>query len=130
MTIFEILKSDHKKVDLLLKQIEKTTLTQTEKREALFSKLQDEFSLHAKSEEKAVYTPLKMNAKSHKIVMEAYEEHGLVEHLFNQLSGMSAGEDTWLAKMTVLAELVRNHVEEEETILFKKMKMRHEELRV
>lgn len=122
MTIFDILKTDHKKVGLILKQIEKTNSTHSDKREALFSKLQEEFSLHAKSEEKAVYTPLKTKDKTHKMAMEAYEEHGLVEHLFNQLSGMSPADDTWTAKVAVLTELIKHHVEEEETILFRKMK--------
>ena len=122
MTIFDILKADHKKVDVILKQMARTSGAQAVKRKTLFAKLQENFTLHAKSEEKAVYAPLNLKSKTHGEVMEAYEEHGLVEHLFYQLAELSVEDDAWTAKMAVLTELVRAHVKDEEAKLFKKMK--------
>src|ERR1035438_5911384 len=112
MKIFEILKADHKKVGLLLKQLEKTTPAQIARRKALFSKLEEEFTLHSKSEEKAVYAPLKMKDKTHDIVMESSEEHGLAEYLIDQLLELSPGENLWTAKMTLLTKLIKRHVEQ------------------
>ena len=121
MTIFEILKADHLKVSALLKQMDGTSEKDLEKRESLFEKLQAEFTAHAAAEEKTVYSPLKMKEKIHDDVLEAYEEHHLVDGLLDQIADLSPTDETWKAKVTVLKEMIQHHVEEEGA-LFKEMK--------
>ena len=122
MTIFEILKTDHRKVAALLKKLDATTEEAAEKRTQLFKTFKTLMLTHAHSEEEAVYTPLKEKEKTRDITFEAYEEHYLVDYLIEQLSTLSPTEETWTAKMTVLKELVEHHVEEEEDEMFKKMR--------
>jgi hemerythrin superfamily protein len=122
MTIFQILKADHKKVSALLEKLEKTTEEKAEQREKLFAQFRTEMLTHAKAEEKAVYSHLKSEEKTKDITLEAYEEHALVEHLISQLDALDKSDETWTAKMTVLKEMIEHHVEEEEGDMFKKMK--------
>ncbi len=122
MTIFEVLKTDHRKVGELLKKLDKTNEEQPEKREKLFATFKAEMVNHARSEEMAVYVPLKQKEKTRDITFEAYEEHHLVDHLIEQLSLLSPTHETWTAKMTVLKEIIEHHVEEEEDDMFKKMR--------
>jgi hypothetical protein len=48
------------------------------------------------------------------MVAEAVEEHHVVKVLLGELTGMSAEDEAFDAKVTVLMENVRHHVEEEE----------------
>jgi len=122
MLLFEALKADHKKVSAILGMIEKTTEKQSARRKTLFEKFQAEFISHADAEEESIYVPLKAKNRTHDLIMEAYEEHGLVEHMIEQVCKIEPDEEIWIAKMTVIKELIEHHVKEEETILFKKMK--------
>ncbi len=51
------------------------------------------------------------------LVAEAVEEHHVVKVLLGELSAMSAEDESFDAKVTVLMENVRHHVEEEESEL-------------
>ena len=49
------------------------------------------------------------------------EEHHVVKLLIGELKKMSADDDRYDAKYTVLAESVKHHIEEEESELFPKL---------
>jgi hypothetical protein len=51
-------------------------------------------------------------------VLEALEEHHVVKWTLSELDGMDPGDERFTAKVTVLTDLVRHHVEEEEGELF------------
>jgi len=119
MTIFDLLINDHRSVNSILNQIAKTTVAHLFKREALFIRLQEEFTRHAISEEKVVYAPLKRKKKNE--FKEDDEEHRLVESLFIQISRLCPSDSVWTTKMALLTKMIRSHVEEEETSLFKKL---------
>jgi hypothetical protein len=53
------------------------------------------------------------------MVPEAYEEHHVVKLVLNELPQISAMDERFEAKMTVLEELIDHHVEEEEKEMFK-----------
>jgi hemerythrin superfamily protein len=122
MTIFKIIKEDHKKIKTLLDKLDKTTEKTPEKREKFFSQFKQEMTRHAKSEERCVYVPLKAKQKTRPISFEGYEEHALVDYLIPQLDAMNKSDETWTAKMTVLKELIEHHVKEEESEMFEKMR--------
>lgn len=122
MTIFEIIKSDHKKVGALLEKLEKTSEDQPEKRERLFEDMNRLFTTHAKAEEEAVYSRLKDADKTRHIGFENYEEHVLVYRLLEEMANLSPSREIWTAKLKVATELIENHVKEEESEMFKKMK--------
>ena len=78
-----------------------------------------ELSQHAAIEETVFYPAVKGisdDLKDH--VLESLEEHHVVKWLCSELEGMDAADERFEAKMTVLIETVRHHVEEEEQDFF------------
>ncbi len=116
MDVFELLKSDHRKVSKLFDQIESAS-GQAKKR--AFTQLKTELDLHAELEERLFYPRLEKAQPSRDITLEAYEEHKVVKDLLAELASNGVS-DEWDAKLKVLRENVEHHVEEEEGELFDK----------
>jgi DNA-directed RNA polymerase specialized sigma24 family protein len=53
------------------------------------------------------------------MVLEAYEEHGVVKLVLGQLPQVDPEDERFHAKMTVLKEMIEHHVQEEEGEMFK-----------
>jgi hypothetical protein len=119
MNAFELLKGDHQKVKGLLEQLEKTTERGLKTREDLFDKVKQELQVHTKIEEEIFYPVLKEAKETHEIVLEAYEEHHVVDQLLAELEATPFDSEEWGAKLTVLKENVEHHIEEEEGEMFK-----------
>ena len=120
MTIYEVLKRDHKKVQELLDQIEKTDGRGASKRALLFEQLKDDLLAHAKAEDAIFYARIRDTKPARKITLEAHEEHRVVERLLDEMARLDATDEVFLAKFKVLKEAVEHHVEEEEGELFQK----------
>jgi hypothetical protein len=114
-----ILKADHREVEQLFKAFEKTSAAAVAERKHIVDGVVEKLSVHAAIEEQIIYPW----ARAHTVdeddrVLEAFEEHRLVKFLLSELSLMSADDERFEAKTTVLTELVRHHVKEEESELF------------
>jgi hemerythrin-like domain-containing protein len=116
MDAFKLLKADHRKVDELFKQLERTNGKQ---KLTVFEQIKMELDLHAHIEEKIFYPALEDAAETRDIVLEAYEEHKQVKTLLRELSRARNADEDWEAKAKVLQENVEHHVQEEENELFK-----------
>lgn len=121
-TLFTQIKKDHRTVEHLFSQIEKTTERAAKTREKLYAKLREEITRHSQAEEKAIYPKLKEKEGTKDIGLEGIEEHGVVKHLLHKLDTTSVEKDEWMALVTVLKEVIEHHVEEEESEMFKKMR--------
>jgi hypothetical protein len=55
-----------------------------------------------------------------KLIDEAFEEHHVVDLVLAELPRVSPRDDRFVAKMTVLSEVVEHHVKEEESDMFKR----------
>ncbi len=111
-----LLKDDHKTVNGLFKEFEKThdTATPSAKR-ALVNKIIKELVTHAYIEETIFYPAARAGAPdTTEHVLESVEEHHVVAWLLSELSTADPRDETFDAKVTVLIENVRHHVEEEE----------------
>lgn len=117
-TVFTILKKDHAMVKKLFAELEKQDLGAVKQRERLFKQLKSELEIHSKVEEALLYLPLKEIDKTHMSILEATEEHNLLEKLLLELNCSPVNTDEWCAKLTVLKESFLHHVEEEESELF------------
>lgn len=117
MDAFELLKTDHKKVSGLFKQMESAS---NQAKEQLFAQLKSELDLHAHIEETIFYPALENTSEAREITMEAYEEHKVVKDLLAELQAGGMPMEEWDAKLKVLQENVEHHVEEEEGELFDK----------
>lgn len=117
--VTELLHEDHKKVrDLFFKFSEAEAHAEKER---LVNEILKELYVHSTAEEEVVYASLERAEDAKDLIDEAENEHRVVKFLMAELSNMTAKSDQFDAKVTVLAELINHHIEEEEKELFKKL---------
>jgi hemerythrin-like domain-containing protein len=119
MDAITMLKTDHDKVKDLLNELESTTERGVKTREQLFATLKGELTVHEVIEEEIFYPALKEHPKAKDLVLEAYEEHHVVDRVMAELEGLDVSDETWGAKAKVMKENVEHHIEEEESQMFK-----------
>ncbi|KPI15285.1 Hemerythrin HHE cation binding domain protein [Actinobacteria bacterium OK006] len=110
-----LLKEDHKTVEKLFKQFEKAGDDAHADKRKIADQVIEELTTHTWIEEKIFYPAARKAApdtKDH--VLESIEEHHVVLWLLSELKDLAPADERFDAKMTVLMENVRHHVEEEE----------------
>ncbi len=123
MDAITLLKQDHKTVEKLFKQFEKAGEKAHAAKGATVEKIITELSMHAAIEEQVFYPGVRAAVKgTEDNVLESLEEHHIVKWVLSELDGMSPEAERFDAKVTVLIESVRHHVEEEEGELFPKVR--------
>jgi hemerythrin superfamily protein len=119
--ITELLHEDHQKVyDLFFKfdEAEKGS-----EKERILKQILMELYVHSAVEEEIVYPAVKEEGSdAEDLTEEAETEHRMVKYLMAELSNMKSSEDLFEAKVTVLCELVKHHVREEEKEMFEKLR--------
>src|SRR5436190_11042378 len=123
MDAVTLLRNDHKAVEGLFKKFEKTGPNAHKTKQELVEKIVEELSIHAAIEEQVLYPaarPAVPDAEDD--VLEALEEHHIVKWTLSELDGMDPADERYTAKVTVLIEGVRHHVQEEEGELFPKLR--------
>jgi hypothetical protein len=116
----ELLETDHRRFEDLLKQGEETTERATTTRADLLATLAAELNLHELVEEKILYPALKAHPEARDIVLEGYQEHHVADLLTGELHGLPPGDERWGAKFKVLKESLEHHIGEEEGEMFRK----------
>ena len=119
MDAITMLKTDHDKVKQLLTELETTTERGVKTRQELFATIKGELTVHEVIEEEIFYPALKSHPKAQDIVLEAYEEHHVVDVLMGELESLDVSDETWGAKALVMKENIEHHIEEEEGEMFK-----------
>jgi len=110
-----LLKEDHKVVERLFKQFEKAGDDAYKTKQKLVKQIVEELSVHAFIEEQLFYPAARAKVpETEEHVLESLEEHHIVKWVLSELAGMDPKDERYDAKVTVLAENVRHHVEEEE----------------
>ena len=111
-----LIKADHRKVEQLFREFEDAGDRAYKTKQRLATQIVNELEVHATIEEETYYPAVEAKAKKDgkELVAEAVEEHHVVRILLGELAGMSAEDEAFDAKVTVLMENVRHHVEEEE----------------
>jgi hemerythrin superfamily protein len=118
-----LLKNDHKTVERLFKQYEKLGDGAKKTKRKLVDQILDELALHATIEEKHFYPEIRRKVDDvDDIVLEGYEEHHVLEMTMAELRVLDAEAENFDAKVTVLIEMVRHHVDEEEQDMFPKVR--------
>ena len=121
MDAITLLKKDHKTVEDLFKRFEKFSDRAKKGKQEVVERIIKELSVHAAIEEAVLYPAIRAAIEDKKIselVLESLEEHHIVKWTLSELDGMSPENERFDAKVTVLMESVRHHVEEEEQELF------------
>ena len=114
MNAITMLEDDHREVERMLDELEPTTERAIKTRTELFERLKEALSVHEIIEEEIFYPALREHPKAKDIVLEAYEEHNVVDSILGELERLPVDDETWGAKAMVMIENLRHHIEEEE----------------
>ena len=118
MDALTLLKKDHDEVKKMLKDLDATSDRAIKTRQDLFARLKFSLTVHEQMEEAVLYPALKEHAETKEIVLEAYEEHDVVDTILGELERTPVDDETWHAKLTVMRENLLHHIEEEEGEMF------------
>jgi hemerythrin superfamily protein len=114
-----LLKADHRAVNELFKKFEATSDRALKSRQSLVQKMTRELETHTYIEEEVFYPFVRtLSKKLNDEILEGLEEHHAAKATIAELQKMEASEERYEAKTTVLIEMVRHHVKEEEHELF------------
>jgi len=123
MDAITTLKNDHRTVEDLFKKFQKAGERAHKSKRKLVDRMIEELSVHAFVEETTFYPFVKgVNKDVTSDVLESLEEHHVVKWLLSELEGMTPQAERFEAKVTVLIENVRHHVEEEEQEMFPRVR--------
>ena len=118
MDALTLLKKDHDEVKEMLKDLDATSDRAIETRQDLFGRLSFSLTVHEQMEEAVLYPALEEHAQTKDIVLEAYEEHDVVDTILAELERTPFDDETWKAKLTVMRENLLHNIEEEEEEMF------------
>lgn len=106
-----LLKADHREVEDLFEQFEKTKAST--KKQQIANKICTELKIHTMIEEEIFYPAFRGKIEDDTLD-EAYVEHDGAKVLINDIEAGSPDDDFYDAKVTVLSEEIKHHVKEEE----------------
>lgn len=114
-----LLKQEHREVEDLFEKFEASGKRAHKTRESIVGDIIEKLSVHAGIEEAVLYPAIRERiTTAEDDVLEALEEHHVAKQTLAELQRMRSTDERFAAKVTVLAESVRHHVDEEEKGLF------------
>jgi hemerythrin superfamily protein len=103
-----LLEKQHRKVEELFKALE----TKRSRAPEIVEEIATDLSAHSTIEEEMFYPACKKFMKE--MVLESYEEHQLMAFALKRLVAADVEDDSFMARVTALKEVVSHHVAEEE----------------
>jgi hemerythrin-like domain-containing protein len=120
MDALTLVRQEHRKVEELLKRSERLSEDDEDERAVLIGQLQAALRHHVDQEEVILYTIARERARRAEVSLapldQAIEQHRLIDRLSRELTEAGSG-DTLEAKLKVLVEQVRNHLDTEDSVL-------------
>ena len=107
-----LLKADHRQVEGWFSSFEKTRSEQ--RKQQLASKICSALKVHTRIEEEIFYPAFLEVAQEEDIHHEAVVEHDGAKKLIAEIEGSKPTDEYYDAKVTVLSEMIKHHVKEEE----------------
>jgi hemerythrin superfamily protein len=115
-----LLTADHELVQDLF---DKFQTSRTDKQKAdLAEQICTELTIHAQIEEEIFYPAVREAIDDEGLMDEADIEHASAKDLIAQIEASDPGEDHFGAKVTVLGEYIKHHVQEEQSEMFPKIR--------
>lgn len=111
MDAIALLKADHRKVEELFEEFEKAT--ESDEKVELAKQICTELTVHAMIEEEIFYPACKAVVEED-LLHEAYVEHDGAKVLIAEIDAGSPESEFYDAKVKVLSEMIKHHVQEEE----------------
>jgi hemerythrin superfamily protein len=123
MDAITLLKDDHRTVKDLFRKFEQAGDRAYATKRKLVDRMIEELSIHASIEEQVFYPSVRHAIEqTEDDVLEALEEHHIVKWTLTELEKIDPKNERFDAKVTVLIESVRHHMEEEEGEMFPKVR--------
>ena len=116
VSALDLLEEDHQEVDGFFEEYE--TLEDAGEKESMALKICLALTVHTQIEEEIFYPAAREAIEKAELIDEAIVEHASAKQLIAEIEEMDAGDELYDAKVKVLGEQVRHHVEEEEDELF------------
>ena len=116
VSAIDLLEEDHQEVDGFFDEYE--TLEDVGKKERMALKICLALTVHTQIEEEIFYPAAREAIEKAELIDEAIVEHASAKQLIAEIEEMDADDELYDAKVKVLGEQVRHHVEEEEDKLF------------
>ncbi|MBE9092710.1 hemerythrin domain-containing protein [Tychonema sp. LEGE 07203] len=113
MNIVEIITMDHRKVDTLFMEIEKTDDPQ--KLQEFFGQIYKDLSVHAEAEEQIVYPAVRSYYTD---TQELYDEQAEMKQMLAKIKAMNPSSADFKAQIKQLKTAVQDHVKQEEGDMF------------
>ena len=108
----ELLKADHREVEDWFAAFEKTE--SAPKKKKLAAQICKALRVHTQIEEELFYPACREAGISEDLMDEADIEHDAAKKLIEEIDAGAPGDDHWDARVTVLSEMIKHHVKEEE----------------
>jgi len=117
-----LLKEDHKEVSQMFEKFE-TTKTDSAKQQ-LVAKICAALTVHAEIEEEIFYPAAReaLKESDEDLIDEAEVEHDTIKQFVSELEDAPTDAEFYDARVKVLGEYVKHHVQEEETEMFPKLR--------
>ncbi|HYX34040.1 MAG TPA: hemerythrin domain-containing protein [Oligoflexus sp.] len=116
MSVLPILTMDHRKVDVLFKEI--TENNDPQKDAGLFHQLKADLTSHSIAEEETVYSRFQNLPDMKQLMIDARQEHEDIRTLLDEITDVMDDRESFLDKIDDLQQLVKHHVDEEENQAF------------
>ena len=107
-----LLKADHRQVEAWFAEFDGARTSS--KKQQLASKICEALTVHTTIEEEIFYPAFLQSTEDKDTHHEAVVEHAGAKKLIAEIQGMSPEDDYFDAKVTVLSEMIKHHVKEEE----------------
>jgi hemerythrin superfamily protein len=107
-----LLKADHRQVEGWFSAFEKTR--SDERKQALAAKICTALRVHTQIEEEIFYPEFLEFAGEEDLHHEAVVEHDAAKRLIAEIEAATPADDYFEAKVSVLSEMIKHHVKEEE----------------
>jgi hemerythrin superfamily protein len=107
-----LLKSDHREVEKLFGTFESTR--SHERKQEIATQICEALKAHTTIEEEIFYPAFLEATQDTEIHHEAEVEHAGAKHLISEIESAGPDDDHFEARVTVLQEMIRHHVKEEE----------------
>lgn len=118
MDVYQLLRLDHRNVIGLFEEVERMPARPAKARARAYEELRHELLTHAQAEQEIFYAALLDRVPDRELLLEAFEEHGVIERMFKDIDACPIDDERWLAKLNVLREMFEQHIEEEESEVF------------
>lgn len=119
---FELLIADHRQILSLLRDMEVQPADANATCARLFLMLKRKLAKHALAEEDVVYPLLHGEGDKAQESKELYDEHADMKILLFQLEELLKSGADWTAPVRSLRELIQGHVDEEEQVVFPRLR--------